>query len=558
VTVTNETYTAFSKFHSTSGGAQKPKIGENRVHGNICVLSGVKCGPPLRVTSFFFACLLISECAIAGALLDYIRDYDLNDYALGVAVTGEQNPYTGAENSTYAYPFLTSFRDSAFTRDWLLIRDGDIGLRWVGNGGWELGVVGRIQTLGLGDSDAEELIGIADREWTLEVGPMIGWRAWPVHINLKSYAEVSDRHDGLISELAFSLPMEWSRGYLVPSIELIHQNSDYVDYYYSVKPAAATPTRPAYAGDAATNLAIKARWGYAINDKWLISGAVGLEFLDSAIKDSPIVDSDDIWSARLGLAYNTNVFQARDYDFSAPESPRWDFRIGAFNDQISTKVARDTVDGVPGFETDIEDFLGAADEKTVLQLDANVRLGNYHRLEFGYFKLERDSVTTLSRDLSFGDEIFPAGTILDTNIDARIFRAGYSYSLIRDAQKELGIMAGFHVAELDVDLNSSATGQAERSNSSTPLPVVGAHASIFLSDKMTVGAKLQIFRTDFDRYEGSLNYASLDIQRRIAKSISVGLGYNYYGMELSSDEDNVNGYLKVRHHGPTAFLSIGF
>jgi hypothetical protein len=29
-------------------------------------------------------------------------------------------------------------------------------------------------------------------------------------------------------------------------------------------------------------------------------------------------------------------------------------------------------------------------------------------------------------------------------------------------------------------------------------------------------------------------------------------------MELSSDEDSVNGYLKVRHHGPTAFITIGY
>ena len=512
----------------------------------------------MRRFALLVGSLIVSEGATAGRILDYIRNYDLNDYALGVAVTGEQNPYTGAGDSTYAYPFLTSFRDSAFTGDWLLIRDGDIGIRWVGDGDWELGIVGRVQTLGLGDSDAEELIGIVDREWTLEVGPTIGWRGWPVHINFKAYTEISDRHDGLISQLAFSLPMEWPRAYLVPSVELIHQNSDYVNYYYSVKPAAATPTRPTYSGDAATNLAVKARWGYALNEKWLLSGAVGLEFLDSAIKDSPIVDSDAIWSARIGLAYNTNVFQPRDYNFSAPESPQWNFRIGAFYDQIGTKVARDTVDGVPGFETDIEDFLGAADEKTVLQLDANVRLGNYHRLEFGYFKLARDSVTTLSEDFSFGDEIFPAGTILDTNIDARIFRAGYSYSLIRDAQKELGVMAGFHIAELELDLTSSANGQTVRSNSSTPLPVIGVHASIFLSAKTTVGAKLQIFRTDFDRYEGSLNYVSLDLQHRITQTMSVGLGYNFYSIELSSDEDSVNGYLKVRHHGPTAFFTIGY
>ena len=40
--------------------------------------------------------------------------------------------------------------------------------------------------------------------------------------------------------------------------------------------------------------------------------------------------------------------------------------------------------------------------------------------------------------------------------------------------------------------------------------------------------------------------------------MSAGLGYNYYSMDLSSDQSSVNGYFKVRHHGPTAFLTIGF
>lgn len=512
----------------------------------------------MRRFPLLLAGLLISEGAVAGRILEYIRNYDLNDFALGVAVSGEQNPYTGAENGAFAYPYLTSFRDAAFTNDWLFIRSGDLGVRWVNETGWELGAIGRIQTLDLGSGDAPELRGIEDREWTLEVGPMVGYRGWPVHINLNTYAELTDRHDGVISELALSLPLEWSRGYLVPGVQLIYQNSDYVDYYYSVKPASATPSRPAYSGESASNLAIKTRWGYAINEKWLLSGSVGFEWLDSAITDSPIVDEDGIWSVRVGLAYNADVFRPREYDFSAPRTPRFEFRIGAFQDRISTKVARDTANGIPGFETDIENFLGAADEETVLQADMIARLGNYHRLEFGYFELGRNSTATLSRDLMFGDELFVAGTTIDTDVDVQIFRAGYSYSLIRDAQKELGFMAGLHISEFEVDFSSQTTGQSERLSARTPLPVIGAHASIFLSAKTTIGAKLQIFRTDFDRYEGSLNYATLDIQYRVADAISVGLGYNYYGMKLSSNESDVNGYLKVRHHGPAAFFAIGY
>lgn len=505
------------------------------------------------------ALLLLSSPLLAGPLLDYIRKYDLNDYAFGIAVSSQDNPYNGVGSDSFAYPYLTSFRDSSMTDDWLLIRDGDLGLRWISDSShWELGIAGRIQTLGLGDSDAEELEGIVDREWTLEAGPIAGWRGWPVHVNVKTYFELSDRHDGMVSELALSYPIEFSRGYIVPVAELIHQDSDYVDYYYGVAPASATPVRPAYDGESATNVAARARWGYAINEKWLLSGSVGYEWLDSSIKDSPIVDADGVWNARIGVAYNADIFRPRAYDNSAPEAPRWEFRIGAFQDNITTKVARDTTEDIPGFERDIEDLLGAADDKTVPHLEASVRIGNYHRLEFGYFELGRDSSVVLQEDFSFGDRVFPAGTRLDTDVDMSFIRALYSYSLIRDSQKELGVMAGLHLADFEVKLDSTETGQTERSEGDTPLPVIGAHGSVFLGERMTVSGKVEIFRTDFDRFHGNLTYAELNVRYRVARAMSVGLGYNYYRMRLSTDQSEVNGYVKLRHQGPTAFVTVGF
>jgi hypothetical protein len=50
--------------------------------------------------------LLTPNPANAGRLLGYLRNYDLNEYALGVAYSTLQNPYAGSENSTIAYPWL--------------------------------------------------------------------------------------------------------------------------------------------------------------------------------------------------------------------------------------------------------------------------------------------------------------------------------------------------------------------------------------------------------------------------------------------------------------------
>jgi hypothetical protein len=280
-----------------------------------------------------------------------------------------------------------------------------------------------------------------------------------------------------------------------------------------------------------------------------VIGTFGLENLASEITDSPIVERDQVWSANIGLAYNVNVFQPRAYEFARQGEPKFEIRVRAFHDLIDSRVSRDTSDGIPGFETDIEDFLGAADEKTVLQLDAVLRLGHYHRFEFGYFALTRNSSVTLSNDLSFGDELFLAGTTISSRIDASMFRAGYAYSLIRDAQKELGIMAGVHLSNFETNNTADATGQTQKSDAGTPLPAIGSHGSVSIGEKTTIAAKLQFFRMDFDRYEGSLNYLSLDLQRNFGESLSAGIGYNYYRMNLSSDESDVNGYLKLRHHG---------
>jgi hypothetical protein len=63
---------------------------------------------------------------------------------------------------------------------------------------------------------------------------------------------------------------------------------------------------------------------------------------------------------------------------------------------------------------------------------------------------------------------------------------------------------------------------------------------------------------DFDRYEGSLSYVTIDLQRRFGENFSFGLAYDYYAMNLDSNNEEINGALEIRHHGPTLFMSVGF
>jgi len=500
----------------------------------------------------------VADNAAAGRWMDFLRSYDMNDYSLGVAVSTSQNPFIGGENGTFAYPYLTSFTHSSMTDGWFLIRDGGYGFRWISENDWELGVIARVETLGLGNSDAEELLGVADRKWAIELGPTIGYRGWPVHINWTHWAEVTDRHGGFASTVAFSYPMAFDWGFVVPRIDAIYESSEHTNYYFSVSDAEATPTRPAYTPGSSWSTEAQVRIGYAIANKWLLSATVGVEMLGSEITDSPIVGRDHSWFGNIGLAYNANVFNPVEHRDYSRRPPRVEVRLGVFQSRIDTRLSRDTADGVPGFEIDLEDVLGTPDDQSVTQADLIWRIGQHHSLELGYFDLARHGRVTLEEDLEFGDVLFPAGTEIESRTDYSSLRLGYTFYLMRDAQKELGVMAGVHMSEFSTDIVADGTGQLERSRSSTPLPVIGVQGAVFLGEKTTLSARIHLFRTDFDQHEGSLNFAALDLERRFGGNFSVGLGYNFYGLKLTSSDDGLNGDLNIRHHGPVLFASIGF
>ena len=244
-------------------------------------------------------------------------------------------------------------------------------MRKVFDNDWVLGAVGRIQTLGPGEN---ELIGVEERRWTLELGPMLGYRRWPVHLNFTTYFEILDRHEGITSELELSYPMEWERGYLVPSFELIYQSDDYTDYYFGVSPEEAAPGRPAYKPGSALNVDLGFRFGYALTGHWLLSGGLGIEKLDKQITSSPLIDRDHVWSANIGLAYNANIFKPREFKYSR-RIPKFVIRFSALDAQLDTTLTRDS-----GGEINLEDLLGLSDQKTVAQFDITMRLSGYHRL----------------------------------------------------------------------------------------------------------------------------------------------------------------------------------
>ena len=502
--------------------------------------------------------ILIAPSAYAGGILDYIRNYDLNDYALGIAYSTTQSPYLGSSSSGFAYPYLTSFRHNAFTDDWLILSNGDAGIRWTNEKGWVLGAVGRIRTRGTGTSTLEDLTGLDLRKWTVETAPLIGWRGWPVHLELKQYFEVFSDYGGPSGEFMVSLPWERRWGWIVPAVTLIHNSADHNLYYYGVPEDGIIPGIPSYTPGSSNNLRVGVNVGYAINNKWLLSAALNHEWLGSEISDSPIVDRDTLWSGNIGIAYNNDIFRGRDYEGDSFRLPGFELRAGLYSNNIESKIIRRPVDGGPGEEIETEDVLGVDRKKNVLHIAGIVRFAHFHRIGIGYFELGRESRTTLLTDVTIGDETFLEGTEIDVDADLAITQLTYGFSLMNDAQKELGLLVGIHVTKFDAHVSSEQTGQVVEASIDTPLPVVGVFGSLALGEKTDLNANLQIFRMEFDHYDGSLNALYLGLNHYFTEKLGAGIGYNFYAMNLDSPDETLRGSLQIRHHGPIVFATFTF
>jgi hypothetical protein len=505
------------------------------------------------------ALLLFVPPVYADGILDYIRNYDLNDYALGLTYSVSDSPYSGSNNKAFVIPQLTSFRHNAFTDDWLIVSGGDVGARWVNDDGWVLGGVVRVRTEGTDSTLLDELADIDIRSWRVEAAPLVGWRRWPVHFELKWYHEVFSSYGGPTAEFQASLPREHPWGWFVPSVTLVHNSAGYNRYYYGVSESEASRgILDTYTPGSSTNVRVGVSTGYSFNDRWLLSVSLDHEWLGPAIADSPIVDKNSVWSGSIGIAYNNDVFRGRGYAGDSFAAPGFEFRFGMNNGLTDSTIVQRPAGDNPEEQIDVEDVFGVNRRKSIFHFEGVFRFAHFHRIEIGYFEIGRESETTLLSDIRFGGEVFPAGTRIDVDADLRVTKAAYGFSLMNDAQKELGVLAGVHITNFEALVAAPETGQRVETSVNTPLPVIGAYGSVALGPRTELSAYLQLFRMEFNYYSGSLNNLHLGLTHYFGDTFGAGVGYTAYLMNLDSADEDLRGSLEMRHHGPIVFASFRF
>ena len=200
-------------------------------------------------------------------------------------------------------------------------------------------------------------------------------------------------------------------------------------------------------------------------------------------------------------------------------------------------------------------MLGLKDKKTIEKLDFVYRFCGFHRLEYSHSVVKCSGTASISNDIVVGDKIFQVGAVVNSKNESETMRLSYGYSVLRDNQKELGITAGLHRTRLETSIISTIIGEVESNRAGPILPTIGAFGSVVIGPRTRVDFEAQFRRLDYDRYEGSLNYARVELLRELGH-LGLGIGYSDYSVRLDSTDSDFMGAVEFRHRGPSASLSV--
>lgn len=220
----------------------------------------------------------------------------------------------------------------------------------------------------------------------------------------------------------------------------------------------------------------------------------------------------------------------------------WDrFRIslGTYLVSMDTTVRIDSSNG-SGTTIGLEDDLGMDSEQTELIFSTRYRFARRHILALSYLEMKRDALTTLSRDLQIGDEMFTIGEDVETKFDFELLDISYAYALVQKPRFDFVISFGISTIDYDVGVRTAAAfGTAEeRSDETFPVPSVGLGFVHRFTPRWALRTGFKYFKYSENEWETRLSVYDLDVEYHPWRRVGFALGYNLFVIEYDELGDD--------------------
>ena len=235
---------------------------------------------------------------------------------------------------------------------------------------------------------------------------------------------------------------------------------------------------------------------------------------------------------------------------------RFSLSLGVF---VTDRDTDTQLDGTTtGSDINFEKDLGLDSSDNVFRVDGYYRFNERHRVDFSLFDLSRSASTQIDRDLQWGDASYTINTVVDTDVDLKIYKAAYTYAFMRRDNGYLGFTAGLYVADTRSSISEQNLGQATVGEVTAPLPVIGLRGEYAFSDHWSFRASGEFFALEYNDVDGSLIDLYAGIDYRVLDNISLGFGVNSVSIDVDATKTSFAGSIDWQYTGGLLFLKFNF
>jgi hypothetical protein len=231
--------------------------------------------------------------------------------------------------------------------------------------------------------------------------------------------------------------------------------------------------------------------------------------------------------------------------------------LGGFYAESTTQARLAANNGGVGADVSLEDALGIDARALIGEAQAYWRFGERWRVDASYFRLARSASRNLSVDVTWGDNTYSAGSLVNTQFTVSDLRAAIGYSFFRTQDKEIGIAGGLHMTGFKVALDSAGAG-ARSESVTAPLPVVALYANIAFTDRWAFSVRSDWLSLAYDKYAGSIRSTAFDLVYQPWQSFALGVGLHSLTLRLDVDNPHSQFGARMVLQGPAAFASFSF
>ena len=237
---------------------------------------------------------------------------------------------------------------------------------------------------------------------------------------------------------------------------------------------------------------------------------------------------------------------------------RFSVQLSMFRPDINTEVRLDPVAGPFGTSLDMESDLGLKDSDDLWQLDARLRFSKRFALEASYFEIGRSGQGTLSTAVDFGGTSFPLSADAETTFNTDILAASLRFSFIHNDSMELAASLGAYWMTVDAGIAVQALALSESADVGVPLPLMGMDFRYNFTPKLALNLRGRYFGIEIEDIDGSLTNFNVDLQYKLFDFFGVGLGYESFDFDVTSNNADFPGFLRFEYNGPKIFTTFQF